>query len=353
MYGRANAAGTSSDPFDDIGDAAQRAGRGDTILVRPGLYEEAVYLGTKGVTLRSTVEHGAVIDAAGWSGKVGVHIAADRVTVDGFEVRNADRSGIAAFGAHDVEITDNFVHHNKRAGIGVHGCDDVLIAGNETSYNASSTAASGITVHRSANLTRPGGGGGEPGYDIVVRDNYSHHNYTHTPGKHTDGNGIILDDNRSTKNEQPEYRGHILVEDNRVQYNGGAGILAVWSDHVDIVGNFSRGNNRDLDRRGYYRAEIEVRHSSDVDVRWNVAIANDERHPGNHALGNRSSADYENEDVFFWRNVTWNGTPGDASVLVSDGDARPLPVHNWLGTDPSYVVPDEFSFRGIDLDWLG
>ena len=62
-------AGTRESPFKTINAAAQKLAPGDEVLVRPGLYREAVTLRVSGtqdkpVTLRSEVPHAAIIDGA-------------------------------------------------------------------------------------------------------------------------------------------------------------------------------------------------------------------------------------------------------------------------------------------------
>lgn len=356
--------GTKKNPFDDISDALKVKGIGadDTVVVRAGLYCENVWIANGGragayFTLKGL--DGARIDASGNDRKSGIQIADDYVKVEGFEVFGSKMSGISAQGVHHVQILDNESHHNKRAGIYAGQSDALLIEGNETYGNASSGPFSGISVHRSANLTNPGRHDFMDGYDIIVRDNVSYQNHTRGGKNHTDGHGIILDDNRATKHEgQPEYQGEFLVEGNYVYSNGGDGIRIAWTDNVDVVGNVAYRNNRDLSQGpSKWRGDITISDSSDVDFVFNVAIADPKRHPMNRAFNNVSSASYDNQNVDWFGNFSWSGKAGDRSILTSDGETIP-DRGNHLGVDPKFIFdPDKFAFKsdspvwGVSYDW--
>ena len=54
----------------------------------------------------------------------------------------------------------------------------------------------------------------------------------------TDGNGIIIDDNRHDQSETPQpFSGRTLLVDNICYGNGGRGINVFSSDHVDVFNN--------------------------------------------------------------------------------------------------------------------
>lgn len=341
-----------------IGAALNKAKAGDTIVVGDGTYKENVWIGCDDITLRAANEGKAKIDASGDGRKGGIMIGADGVTVDGFEVYGSQRSGISAVGVEDVTITDSHAHHNKRGGIYVgKSGGDILIEGNETNHNAHDGPFSGISVHMPENVGREA----DKAFDIIVRGNHSHHNLTVKGKYHTDGNGIILDDYRRTKAGGEDYRGQTLVEDNKVHHNGGAGVIAVWSDHVTIRDNFAFHNNQDKTRESFpYKGEISVRHSSDVDVIGNVAVVDRSASRKNKAIANSSDPVYVNRDVTFKDNFTFNGTPGQASVIASKGDLMPRPKDNHFGVDPGIHMDDDGGAAmapwspviGTGIDWL-
>lgn len=346
--------------FKTISAALWRVKAGDEIVVANGTYKENLHISKDGITLRAQSEGKAKIDASGDGRKSGIQIAGDDVTVDGFEVYGSKRSGISAVEVEDVTITDNHSHHNKRGGIYVgKSGGDILIEGNETNHNAHDGPFSGISVHMPENVGREK----DKAFDIIVRENHSHHNLTVKGKYHTDGNGIILDDYRRTKSGGEDYRGQTLVEDNKVHHNGGAGIIAVWSDHVTIRDNFAFHNNQDKTREAFpYKGEISVRHSSDVDVLGNVAVVDRSASRKNKALANSSDPVYVNRDVTFEDNFTFNGTVGQASVIASKGDLMPRPKDNHFGVDPGIHMDDDGGAAvapwspligtGIGGDWL-
>ena len=69
------------------------------------------FIGKDGITLRSEVPGGAKIVPP--SGKIGINIGADHVTVKGFEVSGSTTCGIVGNGVHHVKVLDNIVHDNK------------------------------------------------------------------------------------------------------------------------------------------------------------------------------------------------------------------------------------------------
>lgn len=325
--------------FKSISAALWKAKAGDEIVVGNGTYKENLHISTDDITLRAQNEGKAKIDASGDKSKGGIQIAGDGVTVDGFEVFGSTRSGISAVDVVDVTITDNHSHHNKRSGIYVgKSGGDILIEGNETNNNAANGPFSGISVHMPKNVGREA----DKAFDIVIRDNVSHHNMTTKGAYHTDANGIILDDYRRTKEGGAAYKGQTLVEDNLVHHNGGSGVIAVWSDNITVRENFAFHNNQDLTRGSYaYKGEFVNRHSSNNKWLDNAAVTDGLRK--NKAIANNSDPYYTNRNVVFEDNFTFNSADEKAySVRASAGDLNPPPKANFFGVDlgVSYDVKD-------------
>lgn len=153
--------------------------------------------------------------------------------IDSNEVRFNHGAGISA--ASNSEITNNFVHHNSQIGI-VGGGDDLLVESNEISYNN--------TDHFSV-LWECGGTKFTVTNGLILRDNYSHHNY---------GPGLWTDiDNLNT-----------LYEGNRVEYNTHAGIFHEISYAATIRNNIVRFNGKD--DVWLWGAQILIAASQDVEV---------------------------------------------------------------------------------------
>jgi serralysin len=327
--------GSATSPWRTINKAMKaKLQPGDEVVVRSGTYKEAVTINKDGITLRSEVPGGAKIDASG-TGKMGINVDANHVKVDGFEVFGSSKAGIGGSGAHHVEISNNISHDNATAGIYFRESEFVTIDGNVTYKNASSGPHSGISVHHPQNVT---GDTETEGFRIIIRNNISYDNVTKT-GAHTDGNGIILDDFRATKSaDLPAYTYPSLVENNLVYHNGGEGIQVVWSDHVTVRNNTAFHNSLDLEADSTWRAELSNRQSSHNVWENNIAIADPAVHRHNAAINNISYDGYQNDDVVWHNNLTYNGTPGAASVKTIGGNAMPSEADgNKLGVDPGFV----------------
>jgi Ca2+-binding RTX toxin-like protein len=165
---------------------------------------------------------------------------------------------------------------------------------------------------------------------------------------HTDGNGIILDDFRSTKAADiPAYTFKTLVENNLVWENGGKGIQVVWSDYATIRNNTAWHNGRDLASESTWRAELSNVQSSHNTWVNNIAVADPGVHPKNGAINSISTGGYKNEGVVWKNNITFNGTPGDAAVNTRGGNAMPTTADgNKLGADPRFVdAPFDFGLQ--------
>lgn len=117
--------GTISLPFRSISKAAQVAKPGSKVIVLAGLYKEVVQIpvgGTAGLPITFEPARGAqvIIDGSASPPNTSlVQINASYIGFKGFTIRNSTRTGIAAWGTHHVNITDNKVHGSRRAGIWV------------------------------------------------------------------------------------------------------------------------------------------------------------------------------------------------------------------------------------------
>jgi parallel beta helix pectate lyase-like protein/uncharacterized protein DUF1565 len=124
--GSDRSAGTAAAPFRTIQRAAEAAGPGDTVIVRPGVYSGAsriVALEKSGavnawITFRSEPKGAAIIDGRngesleGWYFGSGVGY----VRIEGFEIRDLREQGFDTYGGgvHDLMIVGNHVHHIGR-----------------------------------------------------------------------------------------------------------------------------------------------------------------------------------------------------------------------------------------------
>lgn len=149
-------------------------------------------------------------------------------------------------GATHVNIIGNLVHDCSAAGINSETADYVRIESNVV-YNTSWWTVydtTGIDIHGMLNSDNASG------YKNFVLNNISHDNGNTQPfydlsvgnGVPTDGNGIIIDSNQMSSNGKP-YLGRTLVMGNIVYNNGGTGMHAFHSQHVDFFNNTAFHNN--------------------------------------------------------------------------------------------------------------
>jgi MYXO-CTERM domain-containing protein len=137
-----SAAGSNAAPWKTIQKAAGKVAAGDTVTVADGTYAGFQCDGKSGtanarIVFRSQTKGGAKITTAGVGADSQDWVqlnSCSYVTVDGFEVSGATRSGIAILGnvddgsdARDVVIQNNHSHHN--GGPVAHGRHDGIFSG--------------------------------------------------------------------------------------------------------------------------------------------------------------------------------------------------------------------------------
>ena len=225
---------------------------------------------------------------------------------------------------HGMQVLDNYVHHNGQLGMGGVG-DDVLVAGNEIAHN------------HTANYSEAWEAGGTKfavSENLVLRDNWVHHNAGRGVWTDIDNVNVLIANNLVEWNERGgivhEIGYEAVIRDNVARYNGlgfglwawGAQILVQNSSDTQVTGNHvmvsEQGGNgitivhqdRGDGPRGPYRAER-------VTVMDNVI-----RHQGNTGvngapdgceLGNRfdsniyeALADWFTSNGFMWcGDITW------------------------------------------------
>lgn len=121
--GTDNRIGTLGWPVQTIAQAMKIAVQGDTIIVRDGTYSGIVRIGKGGTAsnpVKIIAEHKgmAIIQGSSTAPDTDlVVIAASNVTFDGFDVRNATRSGIAVWASSNVTISNNYISGSQRSGI--------------------------------------------------------------------------------------------------------------------------------------------------------------------------------------------------------------------------------------------
>jgi hypothetical protein len=118
--------GSSAAPFQTVQKAADVAGPGDTVIVRPGVYTGQGQLvslsrgGTPGawITFRSERRSEAVLDGRNGKSQEAWYFGrgVGYVRVEGFEIRDLEEHAFDFYGGgvHDIEVTRNRIHHIGR-----------------------------------------------------------------------------------------------------------------------------------------------------------------------------------------------------------------------------------------------
>ncbi|WP_118138723.1 right-handed parallel beta-helix repeat-containing protein [Oceanicella sp. SM1341] len=346
--------GTAAAPWASINRAVQAPlPPGSTVILRAGVYTEQVWLTRSGaagapLVLRAETPQAALLRPPPGAYST-LNIRANHVRVEDLDISGGTGHGIDVESSHHVTLRGNRVHGSGGAGIQFNYSEFSVAEGNITSGNAGSNGyqTSGISVYQPRNIT---GDTTTPGYRVVIRGNVSYANAETAvvTDPHTDGNGIIIDDFRSTQSpEHPAYRFPALVEGNLVFLNGGKGIQVTWSDNITLRHNISWHNNLDGLNPSPWRGELSNAQSGDNTWVGNIAVADPQAHPQNRAIVSTSYDGYRNRRVAWRGNLSFDGRPGHASLRTDGGNAAPrgMPI-NLLGRDPLFVDPPrDFSLR--------
>jgi Big-like domain-containing protein/parallel beta helix pectate lyase-like protein/pectate lyase-like protein len=133
--------GTAASPFRTVMRAYSVAVAGTTIIVLPGVYTDyqtgwGLRLGRSGTTampivLRSQVRGAAVIDGENMSDRnQGVYIDGSYNVMDGFEIRNGPKGGIAVWGNYNHILNCKIHHNGSVASSSTNGQDGVFTGEN-------------------------------------------------------------------------------------------------------------------------------------------------------------------------------------------------------------------------------
>ncbi|MFF3617028.1 sigma-70 family RNA polymerase sigma factor [Streptomyces sp. NPDC002580] len=355
--------GTSAgSAFRTLQKAADLAGPGDTVAVMNGTYTEP-RKGSNVLTIKRSGRPGAPITFTAYPGHHpvlnpktawnGVSVyGASHIVIKNLEVKgnnaalslaDAERSASktdptyntncisveknreSGTFPHHVDIIGNLVHDCAGGGISAIEADHVDIIGNDVHSNAWFTVygSSGISI-----LTPRDTGGGDPRtYKVRITGNRVHDNETKVKWEgcrcYSDGNGIIVDTTKGDPGRgRPAYNGRVLVADNISYDNGGSGIHAYKSQHVDIVHNTAYLNGRSTRIKTPY-ANVFAHDSTDVRLLNNIAYGRP---------GQATNSNSRNVNVTYDYNVYFGGkapeTKGPHDIIADPKFTAP-------GTSPN------------------
>jgi hypothetical protein len=232
-------------------------------------------------------------------------------TITNNEVRYNSGEGIRA--NRGAVVRNNYVHHNGKYGIFAFAADNMLWEGNEIAWNNTddhSFADAGATkIAKSAN--------------VVLRDNYVHHNNGHGLWADTDNIDFVYENNLVVQNvgigifHEVSYAA--VIRNNVVRYNAdcakglsigyGSNIQVSVSQDVEIYGNTVEADTNgigvhDTDRGTGAYGEYVV---EDVSVHDNVVRMGGSAKTGLH--GYRPEAYTAQANNRFWNNTYYVTQP--------------------------------------------
>jgi hypothetical protein len=221
---------------------------------------------------------------------------------------------------HHIIIRNNRVHHHSCAGISARHADYLTIENNDVYANSwwSPMACSGINVYQSQAIDS------STGVKTVIRNNKSHENVNKIPNKNsgtfTDGNGIIIDDNKNMQGggNGVRYAGRTSVFNNVLYKNGGSAAHAYLSQHVDFVNNTTYWN---YNGRTNQNGEMFGNASGDMNILNNIM----------HGSGGVVKKNWtSNTGTVNWAyNIYWNGSV--SSLGSNDKKVNPYFASTYLG----------------------
>ncbi|MDH4241907.1 MAG: DUF1565 domain-containing protein, partial [Phycisphaerae bacterium] len=224
--------GSEAKPFRTIAKAASVARAGDTILVRGGVYSEAVVMRFSGqegkpIVLKNYAGELAVIQP-GERGKQppghGLLLQAQEgyqkpigwVTIEGLEIRYG-HDGMKFYNAHDVVIRKCNIHENWNQGILGNGnrmlIDRNIIAGNGTNTKVAKNLVHGIYA---------------TGSSFTITNNLIHSNTAY-------GIQVAAYDYKKDSMAGPEYADakNWLIANNTLAFNKNRAGIVIWQDGVE------------------------------------------------------------------------------------------------------------------------
>lgn len=224
---------------------------------------------------------------------------------------------------HHVTLRNCLARNLSGTGIGGSECDYVTFE-NCTSVNNcwwDMWGCSGIGFIRTADIDD-----NTSDYKIVVRNCVSAGNRHFIPWKSgtvrlSDGNGIILD---TMDDHEHGYQGKVLIASNLVYENGGSGIHAFRSDHVDIINNTIFNNGSTLEM-GW--SELFANDAEDVNMFNNIVYSR----TGNKEdpkVGPSTGVVYDNNIFFNYR---------DGSSVGSTQAGVTVGANNQYSVDPGFT----------------
>ncbi len=340
--------------YSTINSAVDAMNSGDTVLVREGEYNEAVFIEKSGeagkyLTIKNypgelPILDGTGQDAAGFQNKDWApYIFCSYIRIEGFYIRNSrwgaismnwDESfnAVSDTGEHKlashVEIRDVIADSNGTSGISIYYTENAIIEGCISSRNGYllPSWSSGINIY------------GVVGQNNIVCGNVCFHNIDVSDEK-SDGCGIILDLSYGF--------GGAIIENNICFDNGGAGIDITKSANAQIVNNTCYGNKRYIQDAGdfgfsYSQSFRNVVFKNNVGMKFSNGKVLFQyqgdifSEPSADIANNHLFPDYNSEDPGFLNLGERDFNLNSTSPLIAAGTVSDAPSTD-IGFDPACI----------------
>ncbi len=371
---------STSSAFRTLQRAANLTNPGDTVLIMNGDYKnrpkDGAVLGIKRsgtanawITYKAYPGHFPKIQHNTWNG-ISISNGASYIEINGLEVigNNAHISYDDAYKSYlsrkrnkksnpltdgncisigedkshprHINILNNKVHDCGGAGISAMQTDYVKVDNNTVFNNAWYTVngSSGISMLNNWSSDN------KQGYKIFVTNNKSYNNRMYIPwivvGKISDGNGIIVDNSKG-------YRGRILIANNITYKNGGSGIHAHDSQHIDIINNTAYLNQQSPELKKKAKGEIYAGYSSDVKIFNNIMYA---------SPGNAVNSNMKNVNVIYNYNVYSNNSTikiTGSNDMIGDPQFVNASARDFRLKSTSPAINNGLKWSSVKTDFLG
>lgn len=346
--------GTFSSPWKTISKAASVVGAGDTVLVRPGTYNERISLARAGssggkITFRSEEK---------WQAKTfGFELDAPYNRVEGFDISSrsknyADGSGIS-INADNSEVTDNYVH-DSYAGITRFGkveawVSNVYVGGNVIrrpgTFGIVASGNNWLVENNEVDHLIDGDSSQDSDFSRFFGDNITFRgNYFH--GAKLSELGAAHVDCFQTYDNNGEFATNITIEENRCLGAFNEGIMAESGYSRTQSGNwlindnvFANGSSWGINLHGI--ANVVVINNVFADIAAN----------GVGFRSAKSGAPYSNRETtgIISNNTFYNTGSWEGATYFSDGDSVITEAMNNL-VYRDVTVPESFFDRQDNPD---
>jgi parallel beta-helix repeat protein len=355
--------------FSTIQHAESQTNPGDTVLVANGTYNQSISITRSGtssawITYKAINKHGATLNTSNSCFVIGgTNLPTSYIIIDGFELIATGVYGVgvgSGYGAHHLTVRNCWAHNCGQSGIQLNDGDYRTAENNICNNNSwlMPLCGSGISLWGLAPFDSLSG------YHSIVKGNICYDNENGPATNQTDGEGIIIDDNRNTQSGHTAgsknigYTGcKVLVEDNLCYFNGGYGIEIYLSNNATVRNNTVWSNYKDRGNTGTWRSDLAASCSANILFYNNIAVANSNlrmdgettnysNFSNNSALGAYAlSGDMYGANYTYYNNISYDINNTSSNSVTSNGITISFNVANGnkAATNPLFINPDTSS----------